>query len=269
MILEGVRLDDTGKYVFDKKVDLDTDILDLHRNTYGYETFGDIDLTYGYTFNQTASRADIKKFRNCIKHELNNSEIFANEDILDFVEDGILSLDSYKNLDRFRVVVSIKPSDSNNSLFGIMKYVLSDYGYSDLIDIELLKRLCTEVEFDRKKAHEAIKKQRDLEGKKYNKSIDRWLDDIEKMFELQKKKGNIFKIKLYKPIVARYGFTNFVKFKSNEDELIYKELESGTDVLIIDDFFTSGSTIKEIVRYLNMINSNNKITAFTLIKQNT
>lgn len=269
MILEGVRGDKTGRYEFDKQVDLDTDILDLHNNTHGHDLIGNIDLIYGYTFNKNANKLSIKKFRDCIKHELCNTEIFASEDILDFVEDGILSIDSYKNLEDFHVVVSVKPSDSNNSLFGIMKYVLSDYGYSDLIDIELLKRLCSEVEFDREKAYNAIKSQRDSSHKKYNKSIDYWLNDIEKMFELQKKKGNVFKIKLYKPIVARCGFTNFVKFKTKEDEVIYRELEAGTNVLILDDFFTSGSTINEISRYPTMINPDNKITAFTLIKQNT
>lgn len=267
MIIEGVRQNKDGSYEFDKKNDLNTDIVNLVTDTSGYKTIDGIVFTYGYTFNKNAGRLDIKKFRDCIKHELNNTEVFMQEDIFDFVEDGILSLDKYKDLENFHVLVSVKPSDSNNSLFGIMKQVFSDYGYSDFIDIELLKRMCTEVEFDRKKAHDAILRQREIENKKYSKSIDQWLDEIEKQFELQKKKGNIFKVKLYKPIVARCGFSNFVKFKTKEDEQVYKELESGTDVLIMDDFLTSGSTIKEIVRYLNMVNDKNNITAFTLINQ--
>jgi hypoxanthine phosphoribosyltransferase len=59
-----------------------------------------------------------------------------------------------------------------------------------------------------------------------------------------------------------------VKFKNEFDEQLYKNLENGTDVLICDDFATSGSTLREMRDFLMSVNPNNNITAFALINQN-
>ena len=55
------------------------------------------------------------------------------------------------------------------------------------------------------------------------------------------------------PSKIRPAFTNFLKFKTAEQKQIYEQLQN-TEVLIYDDFLTSGSTVKEIIRYLKAIN---------------
>ena len=44
-------------------------------------------------------------------------------------------------------------------------------------------------------------------------------------------------------------------------------MESGTEALICDDFITSGSTVREMERYLHSINPNVKMTVFVLVDQ--
>ena len=67
--------------------------------------------------------------------------------------------------------------------------------------------------------------------------------------------------------MARVGFSNFLKFKNEWDERTYRNLENGTDILVADDFVTSGSTLKEMIDLLTSVNPNNKITAFAFINQ--
>lgn len=51
-----------------------------------------------------------------------------------------------------------------------------------------------------------------------------------------------------------------------EEKQIYLSLQ-GVNVLIFDDFLTSGVTVKEIIRYLKSFNENNTLTVFVLVKQ--
>ena len=73
-------------------------------------------------------------------------------------------------------------------------------------------------------------------------------------------------MKKFIPRQVREAFTDFLKFESKETEEVYHNLQ-GVDVLVFDDFLTSGSTIKEIIRYLKTINPSNTLTVFVLINQ--
>ena len=73
-------------------------------------------------------------------------------------------------------------------------------------------------------------------------------------------------MKKFVPRQVREAFTDFLKFESKETEEVYRNLQ-GVDVLAFDDFLTSGSTVKEIIRYLGAINPNNKLTIFILVNQ--
>ena len=81
------------------------------------------------------------------------------------------------------------------------------------------------------------------------------------------KKDEVFTMKHYQPVRGRAGFIDFLKFPTPKHQAFYEALKNGTEVLICDDFMTSGSTIKEIIRFLNSINANTNISVFVLIDQ--
>ena len=81
-----------------------------------------------------------------------------------------------------------------------------------------------------------------------------------------KKSGELFQITRFLPTAIRVGSTNYIKFASEVEKSVYMDLQNA-NVLIYDDFITSGSTVKEVMRYLKSINENNTLTVFILVKQ--
>lgn len=73
-------------------------------------------------------------------------------------------------------------------------------------------------------------------------------------------------MKRFIPKAIRSGFYDFLKFKTEKERKVYEALQ-GVDVLVYDDFLTSDSTVKEIIRYLRAIHDENSLTVFVLIKQ--
>ena len=76
----------------------------------------------------------------------------------------------------------------------------------------------------------------------------------------------VFKIKNYVPREIRTGFSEFLKFGNKEEANLYNSLQ-GKNVLIYDDFYTSGTTVGEVARLLKSIHEKNTLTIFTLVKQ--
>ena len=62
-----------------------------------------------------------------------------------------------------------------------------------------------------------------------------------------------------------------LQFETDEDRILYQTLRgdenSGCNVLVYNDFYISGSTVREIARYLHSINPLNTVTVFILVKQ--
>lgn len=264
--LEGIRLDDNGHYVFDKRFDFDTDIIQLTTNTSGVKSIEGLTYYYGYEFNPKVKKADISKFRSALKHEFANENVFYSDEAETFVIDGIYHMDRYKSLNDFGVVISTASYYGENTLTGLMcKYVWEESrNDAEVADLQLIKELAKNVTFDEQKADEALAnttKYKDI-TKRHNA-----IKDLKREFEKAKKSNEIFKMKKYLPSAARVGFTNFLKFANETEEDLYRTLDKGTEVLICEDFVTSGSTIKEIIRFLNSVNPNNKISVYVLVNQ--
>ena len=264
--LEGIRPDDNGHYVFDKKYDFDSDIIKLTTDTSGKGTIDNIPYYYGYEFNTDVEAEDIKKFRSALKHEFTNSDVFYGEEAQDFVDNGILHMDRYKHMKDFNVVISTASYYGEKTLTGLMCTYVWEYAKDDaeVADLQLIKELAKNVTFDEVKADEALAS---TEKYKNPKKRKRAINDLKRQFEYAKKSGKIFKMKNYMPVLARVGFSNFLKFANEEQRDLYTALDKGTEVLICEDFITSGSTIKEIVRFLNSVNPDNKISVYVLINQ--
>ena len=264
---EGVRKDESGHYVFDYDFDFDTDIIRLCTDTSGIKQTDTLTYYYGFEFNPKSTDKQQKDFRNALKHKIGNDSVFYGEEATRFVEDGIYALDEMKRLDDFSVVISTASTYGEKTLSGLMCQIIWDLCSVDtnVYNMQLIKKFCTDVTFDENRAREAL-----LKTKRYGKRqnmIDEVILSLKNQFEEAKREGGLFKIKRYKPVAGRYGFIDFLLFGNPQDQETYERLKEGTEVLICDDFITSGSTIAEIIRFLNAVNPNNKISVFVLINQ--
>ena len=263
---EGVRKDETGHYVFDKEFDFDTDIIRLCTKTSGTKQIGDVTVYYGFEFNPKSSMKQQKDFRDALKHKITDDDVFYGEDARRFVEDGIYNMDEMKRLNDFGAVISTASYYGEKTLTGLMCQLCWDETSDNVkcCNLQLIKKMCKDVTFDEDRAMEAL-----LKTDKYKNRIDaeNAIKSLKQQFNQAIKKGGIFKIKLYKPVIGRAGFIDFLKFATPAHQKLYETLREGTEVLICEDFMTSGSTVNEIIRFLNTINPNNKISVYVLINQ--
>ena len=265
-IYERVRKDDTNHYIFDRKSDFDKDIIFLCKNTSGAKKRENLTYYYGFEFNPKATRKQQEDFRNAIKHDFHNSDIFYSEDADRFVRDGIYHMDELKSLSDFGAVISTASYYGEKTLTGLMCQICWDEmpDRVQCCNLQLIKKMCRDVTFDEERAREALMKTDRYRNKK---DADDAIKSIKHQFEQEKRKNGLFKMKLYKPVIGRSGFIDFLKFASPQHQKLYETLKDGTEVLICEDFITSGSTVNEIIRFLNTINPNNKISVFVLINQ--
>lgn len=263
---EGIRKDETGHYIFDKDFDFDKDIIKLCTNTSGTKQIGNVTIYYGFEFNNKASSKEQKEFRDALKHKITDDDVFYGEEARRFVQDGIYNMDEMKSLSDFGVVISTASTYGEKTLTGLMCQICWDE-MPDRIpccNLRLLKKFCKDVTFDEKKAKEAL-----MKTLKYadEEDANEAVENLKKQFNKAIKDGGLFKMKIYQPVAGRIGFMDFLKFETPAHQELYRTLKEGTEVLICEDFITSGSTVNEIIRFLNTINPNNKVSVFVLINQ--
>ena len=254
----GVYLDG-GTPVFDFDEDEDVDIITLHSDCSGEYDNDGVKYIYAYTYHDNADRKQIGLFRNYIKGKY--SDLFSTDgDVRDFVENGVLKLDDYVSFKDFGAIVNIQ-STKQPSLVGIIRDYLEYYINHIEFDFTLVKQTYENVSFNADKAADALRKARYSESR-----VKETIEKVLKDFEALKNTGKLFEMKKFLPIPIRAGFTDYLVFQSDEEKKTYESLQ-GVNVLIYDDLITSGSTVKEVIRYLRAINDKNTLTVFVLVKQ--
>lgn len=258
-IFAGITITNDDKIVFDWDKDSLRAVLKLATNTSGKFIQDGITYFYAYTWSDTATSYQTNRVRKYLK-SLGDSKDLYSQDVEDFVELGVLKFDEFKSLKSFSILVGIEPSKFP-SLVDVMNGYLMEYSQSPIVDIRLVKNTYDHVEFDSKKAYKAL-----LESGLTQPRAAREIQFTIRKFQELKASGALFEMKRFLPRAIREGFYNFLKFKTEEEKQLYMKLQ-GVDVLIYDDFLTSGSTIEEVVRYLKYIHNENQLTVFVLVKQ--
>lgn len=253
-LYEGVSIDAEGNVIFNFKKDNNNDIINLDSDVSGRFTEDDIRYVYGYKYNQNATKQQKKIFRDYIK----SGKRTTNVD--EFVEKAIIKLDVVQKLESFGALVSIK-SSSYPSVVSIIGNYLHSYMNPPFLTFELVKQTYNDVIFDTDVAFKSL-----IKAGWDTVDAEDEVNFINNKFNTLKQEGTLFQIKRFVPSEIRKGFSNFLKFKNDRQKLTYEKLQ-GVDVLIYDDFLTSGSTVKEIIRYLKSINSDNTLTVFVLVNQ--
>ena len=91
-------------------------LMDLAKDTSGVYTSDDITYIYGYTFKENVPKDVARDFRNALKHEFENTDLFYDDSVFDFVEDGVFALDKYKRIEDFKVLITVRPTNEEKSL---------------------------------------------------------------------------------------------------------------------------------------------------------
>lgn len=257
-----------GVSVNGKRVDFDfnqddekKDIITLVTDSSGEYDDDNVTYVYGYSYTSYASRDDITFFRDLLKGKI-TPRIYANPDIEEFITQGIRALNVYTDISEFGAIINLD-TGTKPSVLNMIRVHLMEYLDQRSIQFTLVKQAYENVRFDVEKAKAAMRKS----NRKYSESeIDRDIEFTLNKFEELKRSKDLFQIKRFLPVEIRAGFMNFFKFASEEERAVFEQLQ-GVNVLIYDDFLTSGSTVKEVIRYLRAINDRNALTVFVLVKQ--
>lgn len=255
-VYAGVYIDNSGKLKINSIKDkMHRDLILFNQNTSGKLWVGSVPIIYGYQYNLNCDQKDYVKFRKLIKHPNNI------EHLDEFIERGVLHMDQFVPLDEFDIIIRIKPTSRPSILDNILVCLL-DHVSHHTVTLELIKQTYEHVKFD---ADQAI---RDMIAAGFDEDYAyTQVGDMNILFENLKAKNELFQMKRFSPRVLRANFSNYLKFETEQEKQLYMDLQ-GKNVLIYDDFLTSGATLKEASRYLTAINPTNTLTCFVLIQQN-
>lgn len=255
----GVHIE-SGHPVFTWVRDVQSDIITLETSCSGEFNSDDIRYIYAYEYTDVATQNDKKIFRDYLKGRTDAAFIFS-EDAEEFVERGVLKLDTYINLSTIGALVCTQPTTTPALTDLIQSYLMSiATGYACSFD--LIKQTYENVSFDAERAYAALERS----GRYSKAQIDSEIRFTVSKFESLKSSGQLFQMKRFIPPEIRAGFMDYLRFGSDEERDVYISLQ-GVDVLIYNDFITSGSTVREIIRYLKSFNDTNTLTVFILVKQ--
>ena len=256
-LYEGIRVDHKDTVIFNLDYDdSKKDCLYLDGFSANYFNEDGIRYIYAYQYSPNASERDKKIIRTYLK----SKQGFIDDNVRDLIDNGVLKLDSIHRIKDFDVLLTIK-SSKPFSLTNLIHTYLTDYNLTPFTDFELVKKAYDGISVNYNKIREELRKLR------WNQqSVDDFIEELNDKFDYYKRKGFLFEMKRILPRQIREAFSNFLQFKTMENKQIYEKLQD-VNVLIYDDFLTSGSTVKEVIRYLKAINPGNTLTVFILINQ--
>lgn len=262
---EGIAVKN-NELVFNYNKDELDDVVYLTQDTSGTVSLSNVDVFYAYQFNQQSDWNDRKKVREYLKDMINTEDFIIDDNFDNFVECAVTTFDSLYHLNKYSVLISTK-SVSHDTYTGLDRIGnwLVEYGDRSSFEytFKLVKQMYDKVQFNSDMVRQMMRESNNYDERK----VERDIRFLETQFERLKKTGKLFEMKRIVPTYLRVGFSNFLKFNDEtNDREIYESLQ-GVNVLIYDDFHTTGNTLNEIARYLKSINLNNQIMAFVLVKQ--
>lgn len=255
-ITAGVYIDNKGKLKINVTKDkMHRDLILFNQNNSGKLWVGSVPVIYAYQYNLNCENKDYVKFRKLLKHPNNI------EHLDEFIERGVLHMDNFIPLEEFDIIIRIKPTSRPSILDNILVCLL-DHVSQHTVTLQLIKQAYEHVSFD---ADQAIKDM--LAAGMDEEYVYYQVGEMNMLFEKLKATDELFQMKRFSPRILRANFSNYLKFETEQEKQVYMSLQ-GKNVLIYDDFLTSGATLKEASKYLTAINPTNTLTCFVLVQQN-
>lgn len=237
-LYEGIREATVNGYMLDWNSDEPEDLVKLEGTCIHITKFNKYIRCYGYKLNKTPLNKNSRnKFLSYIKAESTPMRLeLINKCIEDFY--------SKCNIKDFDYVIK---TPSKSSLNDDIINELSKFDNFQLIDAS--KKPVEHLELDMDEINSKFKKD-------YKEGFIKYLQSI---IDANKKSGK-FSISTFKP-----QYRNFIKPMITFGEVDI-ENDSSTNLLIVDDIFTSGSTINMVLKLLNDIDFQGNVVVLTLFQ---
>lgn len=242
---EGVKYEG-GDFVFDFKMDNSDDVVYLtYKNLLKERRFQGIKIIYGSQIigsnsgeNREIGNSFMKKFKNK-QVDQHSYDLFLSKVINKFSYDHPIG--------EYSIIVS--PSTQTPLLNDVVRMLKSKAVNTLLASDVIIKNTIDNIKID---------------YEKYNsKAPTKWdvRTELDKQFHRATQEGT-FKIKKILPMFRKF-FSNFLIFKNDTHRQIFNSIRGG-NVLIVEDYITSGNTLKEILRLVNEL-APKQITIFVFI----
>ena len=255
-VKSGVSFNDDS-YEFDYENDSLNDIVSLKSYRIKSSTFrGDV-YWFGYEFNPGVSSKERTKFIHALKG-LSNINIPYN-DLQAFIEKPIVELNRVHRLGLFDFFAY--PVSGRSPLVSYMIQEVGNWIQRDISDVSfrLIKNLPSEIKFDWVR----FKRDYDSDDKSEHNRFVQMSEYVNNVLIPSIESGSYFS--LANSVKAKYRpyITNFLMMENSDIAKMY-ELDNAS-VLVVDDINTTGSTLYEILRILDKVNSSLNVYVFTLI----
>lgn len=259
ILSEGVRYDsENNSFTFDFNHDSELDFIRLEQVGHHIEQFGRC-YYYGYEFSNDVDSKIRSEFINMIKFP----ESFEDaRDIQLFITKAVGYLDSQISLPKYNVVIY---PQSLSELNRVMLSYLSRITTTKYIEIELIKELPHNIEFDYDRfTVEVLNSKVNNKPRYTEKQKQDAIEKIEQMMEDVHNSDYFSIARNIKKYKFRQYIKNYYKFKDKRSEELYKTITQ-TNVILLDDIVTSGTTIYHLLNTLRSLNDSNNIVVFSLI----
>lgn len=249
----GVRPDD-GDYIFDYRYNLPTDIIEIAQPQLYVSSIRNRIYWFGYMFKESVSSKQRTAFIHYIKGIGNH--VISDHDLIQFIELPLGELD--KRINMYSLDCLVYPTSGRSKLVSKMISVINAYTSHEMgrVSFELVKKAPTEVEFD----WEQLESDTANDPNQY-RQMRRYAEDV--ILPAIRELDYFSLAQNVKPKYRKY-IMNYLGF-ANERELEKFSKLQGSNILVVDDINTSGSTLNEILRILNKVNQDCNIYVYTLI----
>lgn len=249
----GVREND-GDYIIDFSYNLPDDLIEIQPPQLYKSSLRNRIYWFGYMFSETSSSRQRSDFIHYIKG-LSDKKI-SDHELTQFIELPLGELD--KLIDMYKVDVFVYPKSNRSKLVNKMISVIGDYTSRDMssCSFEVVKSAPVDIEFD----WDMLERDVGYEQNKYNQMRDY----AETVILPAIRKLDYFSLaQNVKPKYRKY-IKNFLSLTDPDATNSLSKMQ-GKNILVVDDINTSGSTINEILRILDRVNSDCNIFVYTLI----
>jgi len=241
-ISEGISKD--GEiYHFDYTKDLHDDIMNLKFHNVNNKKLYLDDMSYSYYYAYQINKS--KESTNLLK-SIKQLENIDSNDIDKLINKAVIGFDDKLKANSFDTIVY--PESSSSILQKLVAKLNSKSGAADMFSNAFVKAISTDIKLD---------------NEKVDKLPERTKKEILRAFSKIQNPDKPFKIKeIYAP--HRKFFKDFIIFNKSDDRKLYNAIE-GKKIILVDDYKTSGTTIKEMLRKLSEAGAK-EVIVFVLIK---
>jgi hypothetical protein len=253
LITEGVAYDRKHhSYIINQK-ESPKDLISLRYSPIrNYEEVDGVHMFYGYKLDATSPENE--EFKRRFLNDFKGGSGIPGETYYSILKNAVIGLNYNLNLAKIDVIVYPKSSSRVNQ--ELAKFIQSKGGNAIVVPDSFIKNSIHDIEIDMGKV--------DRMSNGDDETKANILAALDRMFQRsQKSYGDEFKMKILYPN-QRELIRNFMKFKSETGIRVMQNIEQGT-VLFLDDIYTSGTTLREMVNILRNLGASH-IFGFALFK---